>query len=70
MGVHRYLLVTSDYHTGRAGRIFRARSAGLEVHVVAAPDEYFDPDAWWRNREARKTFLIEWQKTLATFVGM
>lgn len=70
MGVHRYLLVTSNFHTARAGRLFRAHAPDLEVHVVAAPDEYFTPDGWWRNRESRKTFLIEWEKTLATAAGL
>ncbi|HWQ52209.1 MAG TPA: YdcF family protein [Bryobacteraceae bacterium] len=70
MGVHRYILVTSNYHTARAGRIFRSRTPEMDVRVVAAPDKYFDPDHWWTDREGRKRFLVEFQKTLASFVGM
>ncbi|MGA2879010.1 MAG: YdcF family protein [Bryobacteraceae bacterium] len=68
--VHRIDIVTSDYHTRRAGNIYRAQAPGLEIHVVAAPDLYFTPDGWWHNREGRKTFLLEWMKTVATWFGM
>jgi uncharacterized SAM-binding protein YcdF (DUF218 family) len=64
------LLVTSDYHTRRAGRIFRHAAPDLSFYVVAAPDEYFSMNGWWRNREGRKTFLIEWMKTVAEWFGL
>ena len=38
---HRIDIVTSDYHTRRAGNIYRAQAPGLEIHMVAAPDLYF-----------------------------
>jgi uncharacterized SAM-binding protein YcdF (DUF218 family) len=63
-------IVTSNYHTRRAGNIYRAQAPGLEIHMVAAPDVYFTPDGWWHNREGRKTFLLEWMKTVATWFGM
>ena len=69
-GVHRFLLVTSDYHTARAARIYRAAAPDLDLRVVAAPDEYFRVDGWWHNREARKIFLVEWLKTAANAMGM
>jgi len=65
MGVKRVILLTSNYHTRRAGAIFRRAAPDLDFIVVAAPDEYFKPDSWWRNREASKTFLLEWMKTVA-----
>jgi uncharacterized SAM-binding protein YcdF (DUF218 family) len=72
--VRRVDIVTSDYHTRRAGSIYRARvpklDPGLEIHMVAAPDLYFTPEGWWKNREGRKTFLLEWMKTVATWFGM
>jgi hypothetical protein len=37
---------------------------------VAAPDQYFSPDGWWKSREGRKIFLVEWEKTFATWVGL
>ena len=72
--VRSFLLVTSDYHSARARRIFlaaeRAMGGGPAMRTVAAPDEFFRPDSWWRNREAQKTLFFEWTKTLATAVGM
>jgi len=70
LGARSFLLVTSDYHTRRAGRYFRAAAGGMEMHVVAVPDENYHPDSWWLNREGRKTFLLEWAKTLTSYVGM
>ena len=68
--VHTIDLVTSNFHTRRAGRIFRSLAPDIETHVVAARDQYFTPDAWWKNREARKTFLLEWAKTVASWFGI
>ena len=65
MGVHRVILVTSDFHTRRAAKIFHRAAPGFETFVVAAPDEHFSPDGWWKNREGRKTFLLEWTKTIS-----
>jgi uncharacterized SAM-binding protein YcdF (DUF218 family) len=68
--VHRVDVVTSDFHTRRAGNILRAQAPGLEIHMVAAPDQYFTANGWWKNRDGRKTFLLEWMKTVANWVGM
>jgi len=69
-GVHRFLLVTSDYHTARAARVYRSVARDFDVRVVAAPDLYFSANGWWRNREGRKIFLVEWMKTVANALGM
>ena len=70
----RILLVTSDYHTRRALRIFRSteRKLGgqMEIRVVATPDEEFHPDSWWRSRQGQKIALMEWTKTLSEAVGL
>jgi len=68
--VHRVLAVTSDYHTRRAIHTLRARWPDIEIRMVAASDEFFSPQAWWHSREGRKTFFLEWTKTLASAVGM
>ena len=67
---HRIIVVTSDYHTRRALRILRSRWPGIEIHMVAAADEFFSPYGWWRTREGRKVFFLEWEKTFASFVGL
>jgi len=72
-GIHNFLLVTSDFHSARARRIYLAAEHAMgytpTFHTVTAPDEFFRADSWWRNREAQKTVFIEWWKTLATAIG-
>jgi len=70
LGAHSFLLVTSDYHTRRAGNVFRKISGGLEMKVIAAPDEYFRSNSWWRTRESLKTTYMEWSKTVASWFGI
>jgi len=70
MDVHRLDLVTSNFHTRRAGRLFRQMAPELEIHVVAASDLYFEPGTWWRTREGRKTFLMEALKTVTSWFGI
>lgn len=65
MHVKRAIVVTSNFHTRRAGKIFRRDAPDLEIFMVAAKDEDFRPDTWWHSRNARKTFLYEWMKTVA-----
>jgi uncharacterized SAM-binding protein YcdF (DUF218 family) len=69
-GIRRLLVVTSNFHTRRAGRIFREAAPDLTIVVVGAPDRYFTPQGWWRNREAQKTFVTEWEKTIAGWLGI
>lgn len=71
--VHSFLLVTSDFHSARAARIFlaneRATGYAPQMRVVTADDEFFHADSWWRDREAQKTVFFEWSKTIATALG-
>lgn len=67
MGVKRAIVVTSNFHTRRAGMMFRRAAPDIEFFIVAAPDEYFKPDSWWHDREASKIFLYEWLKTASEF---
>lgn len=72
--VHRFLIVTSDYHTARAGRIFRGTEhrmgESIPFRVVAAPDAEFHPDSWWLDRQGQKIAFMEWTKTFATALGI
>lgn len=63
-------LVTSNYHTCRAAWLWRKENPGLRVNVVPAPDPYFTPETWFKSREGRKTFVIEWAKTIASHLGI
>jgi uncharacterized SAM-binding protein YcdF (DUF218 family) len=72
--VRRFLLITSDYHSARAGRIFRraekSLGSAIDMRIVAAPDEFFRAASWWRSREGQKTVFFEWSKTIATGIGL
>jgi uncharacterized SAM-binding protein YcdF (DUF218 family) len=72
--VKSFLLVTSDYHSARARRIYlateRASGGGPEFRTVSAPDEFFHPNSWWQNRQGQKIAFIEWSKTVATVFGL
>jgi uncharacterized SAM-binding protein YcdF (DUF218 family) len=70
LGARSFLLVTSDYHTRRAGGTFRELADGMEMRVVAAPDKFYRWNSWWRSREAQKIFYIEWSKTVASWFGI
>lgn len=69
-GAKTCLLVTSNYHTRRAGRIFRRVNPDLEFRVVAAPNDDFRVQEWWRHRHSQRIFLNEWLKTIAYLVGI
>jgi uncharacterized SAM-binding protein YcdF (DUF218 family) len=68
--VRSALVVTSNFHTRRAGSIWRSRAEGIDITMVAAPDRFYDPDAWWKTREGRKTAFYEWVKTVTEPFGM
>jgi uncharacterized SAM-binding protein YcdF (DUF218 family) len=72
--IHSALLVTSDYHSARAGRIFRdverQQGGGPVLRVVASRDRFFSASNWWHNREGRKIAFMEWTKTLTSVFGI
>jgi uncharacterized SAM-binding protein YcdF (DUF218 family) len=71
--VNSFLLVTSNYHSARARRLFLAAEhdagGGPKMRTVAAPDEFFRPDRWWRDRQSQKIAFFEWSKTVAGVFG-
>ena len=68
--INKILLVTSNFHTHRAAYLFRKVNPGLTVIAVPAADPDFTPDAWWTYRDGRRTFLLEWLKTFAAYLGI
>ena len=64
------LVVTNDFHTRRARRLWRARAAEFQPRIVSCPDEFYRPHAWWQTRQSRKTFFFEWSKTVAEALGV
>lgn len=69
-GVRKLLVVTSDFHSRRAGRIWRATAPEMEIRVVTARFRDFDPSRWWTRRQWQKIFLDEWEKTVANWIGL
>jgi uncharacterized SAM-binding protein YcdF (DUF218 family) len=71
--VKSFLLVTSDYHSARARRIFLAAERGASgppFRTIAAPDEFFHAGSWWQSRQGQKIAFFEWTKTVATAIGL
>jgi uncharacterized SAM-binding protein YcdF (DUF218 family) len=64
------LLVTSDFHTRRAGRTFRSVIPGVNFIVEGAPGSEFSPGGWWHNRQGRKICFGEWTRTVAQWFGI
>ena len=64
--INSFILVTSKFHSARAGNIFSWKMAGLDrpVKITSCPTPYdnFNPDAWWRSREDAKRVVMEYAK--------
>jgi uncharacterized SAM-binding protein YcdF (DUF218 family) len=65
--VHKYLMVTSYYHTARAGRIFRRTAPELQMRIVGATAPHWNDGYWWKERQGQKIWLEEDEKTFADF---
>lgn len=68
--LRKVLIVTSDFHTRRAGAIFRRTIPEVQFRMIAASTPGLEPAAWWKTRPARKLFFQEWVKTLADWLGI
>jgi uncharacterized SAM-binding protein YcdF (DUF218 family) len=65
-GAKTVILVTSNYHTARAKRIFAKAAGPLGPEFLASPvnEDNFDLDGWWMRRRDAKTFVYEAIKTV------
>jgi uncharacterized SAM-binding protein YcdF (DUF218 family) len=65
-GLKEVILVTSNYHTARAKRIFTKAAGSSGPTFLASPveEENFTPEGWWRKRRHAKTFVYEAIKTV------
>jgi len=71
-GWHRVIVVTSKFHTRRAGFAMRRglRGSGVQVVVRASRYDAADPARWWRHRPDLRFVLEEWQKLIAYRLGL
>jgi len=65
-------VVTSNYHSRRAGmlwrRMLRRQHSSLQIWMDGVPDPEFQPGGWWRERLYAKTWFFEFTKlTWETF---
>lgn len=65
-------VVTSDYHTRRAGILWRKavkkNDPSVQLTIAGVEDpEFVQP--WWRHRLSAKTWLEEFAKLITTLVG-
>jgi uncharacterized SAM-binding protein YcdF (DUF218 family) len=71
-GWYSVAVVTSDYHSRRAGIIWRRmlqqRHSPIQVSVHGVPDPEFHASAWWRDRRSAKYWFLELTKLLWTTV--
>ncbi|MGH9432753.1 MAG: YdcF family protein [Terriglobia bacterium] len=65
------IVVTSQYHTRRAGMIWRHEFANANPPFKIWVHGVYDPDyralGWWRSRRYAKTWLLEGTKTIWTY---
>jgi uncharacterized SAM-binding protein YcdF (DUF218 family) len=66
------IVVTSKYHTRRAGFAMRRGLAGAGITVVVRASRYdpSDPAHWWRHRGDIRRLMQEWPKVLAYRLGL
>jgi len=69
-GLKNVILVTANYHTARAKRIFERAAGPYGPHFLASPvdDGLFEPEGWWMRRRYAKTFVYEAIKTVWTAI--
>ena len=69
-GMSRVIVVTSPYHTRRAGSYVR-RAAGPSVEVLMRANRYerVDPDHWWQRPIDRSDVVFEYMKRIYGLVG-
>jgi uncharacterized SAM-binding protein YcdF (DUF218 family) len=71
-GWKRVIIVTSKFHTRRAGFAFRRTFAGTGIPVLvrASRHDPSDPANWWRTRPDFRFVTVEWQKLVFYWLGV
>ena len=67
LGADTVLLITSNFHSHRAATIFRAVAQGKPV-IIPVASNWTRFGNGWKDREAAKTWFMEWSKTLWWFL--
>jgi uncharacterized SAM-binding protein YcdF (DUF218 family) len=66
------IVVTSNFHTRRAKRIFQrlSKDAGIRVLIHPSADTSFRVDHWWTRRADARMWLLEMQKLAFSYVEL
>ncbi len=68
MGIKKFILVTSAYHTRRSNKVYRDQIArgnyAMEMRVAPAPDPDAPENGWWKIRSGQNLIFNEYVKTL------
>lgn len=62
------LVVTSPYHTRRAGLVFAERFPASSIRMQGDPGEVL-PRRWWTDQDAARNVLLEFVKTVFFLAG-
>ena len=68
LGARRIILVTSNFHSRRAEQVFRLLLPEFDFRMAAAPDQTFDPRAWWQSQPERHLLFSEYKKMVGTIL--
>ena len=63
------VLVTTNYHSRRAQRIFRAALPGVDVQVTC-PGGCVAPEKWWKSPAVTAQFVLEFVKQIYYRLGI
>ncbi len=69
-GLKKVLLVTSDFHTRRARRFYKAQAPDIEFVIIGVPMKSFELKHWYSEREGWKTVSLEWLKLVTSLAGI
>ena len=69
-GIRSFYVVSSNFHTARARRIFlRTCNGRMRVLAFPAHDDTFQPDSWWQSELGILVFLLESLKQVTSMAN-
>lgn len=65
-GIKSFILVTSPYHTSRAGMVYEKQieGKGMRMYVHPSADSIVKIEDWWKDRQSAKLIYLELNKTI------
>jgi uncharacterized SAM-binding protein YcdF (DUF218 family) len=69
-GIRRLIVLSSDTHMRRAGRIWKSVAPGMAIIMVAAKSPSFQLERWYQSREGQKAVFLEWTKLITSLAGI